>query len=130
MGRTLSPNWLHVPINIRTVSSKAQKLLVLEKPEKFNPPSHSAKSRKSPSYQYGPQIAIKELDQQSKKRYPNMMPPEGTFMHWFIHNKLIHLWLSLVRRQKLWRKKISAAHCKLGYSYEPGSDSISDQLQE
>lgn len=24
-----------------------------------------------------------------------MMPPEGTFMHWFLTNRVIHLWISL-----------------------------------
>jgi hypothetical protein len=25
-----------------------------------------------------------------------MMPPEGSFMHWFIMNKTIHMWITLV----------------------------------
>jgi hypothetical protein len=32
---------------------------------------------------------------QNKKKYPNMMPPEGSFMHWFIHNKSIHMWITM-----------------------------------
>lgn len=34
---------------------------------------------------------------QAKKKYPNLMPPEGTFMHWFLNNKVIHLWITMVR---------------------------------
>lgn len=68
---------------------------VLEKPKKFNPPSHGTRLRNpSPRY-YGPQLTTEELAMQKRKKYPNMMPPEGTFIHWFLHNKLIHLWLSL-----------------------------------
>lgn len=68
---------------------------VLEKPEKFNPPSHGARLRNPAPRYYGPQMTEKELNQQKKKKYPNMMPPEGSFMHWFLHNKMIHLWISL-----------------------------------
>lgn len=26
-----------------------------------------------------------------------MMPNEGTFMHWFLTNRYIHVWISMVR---------------------------------
>jgi len=29
------------------------------------------------------------------KKYPNMMPGEGTFMHWFLNNRSIHLYICL-----------------------------------
>ncbi|POS86867.1 hypothetical protein EPUL_000668, partial [Erysiphe pulchra] len=79
---------------VRNSSSRAQPH-VLEKPEKFNPPSHGSRLRNPSIRYYGPQMTAEELAQQRIKKYPNMMPPEGTFMHWFLHNKLIHLWLSL-----------------------------------
>ncbi|CAD6499484.1 BgTH12-03598 [Blumeria graminis f. sp. triticale] len=82
---------------IRHASSKSKKQLVLEKPAKFNPPSHGARLRK-PGIKYsGPPLTAEDIARQGSKKYPNMMPPEGTFMHWFIHNRLLHLWLSLVR---------------------------------
>jgi hypothetical protein len=33
---------------------------------------------------------------QARKQYPNLMPPEGTFMYWFINNKSIHLYITMV----------------------------------
>jgi hypothetical protein len=30
------------------------------------------------------------------KKYPNMMSPEGTFSHWFLNNRAIHLWITMV----------------------------------
>ncbi|SZF03993.1 unnamed protein product [Blumeria hordei] len=80
---------------IRHASSKSKKQLVLEKPAKFNPPSHGARLRK-PGIKYsGPPLTAEDIARQGSKKYPNMMPPEGTFMHWFIHNRVLHLWLSL-----------------------------------
>jgi len=29
------------------------------------------------------------------KKYPNMMPPEGTFSHWLLHNRSIHVYIAL-----------------------------------
>jgi hypothetical protein len=74
-------------LTIRSASNKKKnstsKPLVLEKPSKFVPPSHPARLRK-------------EIARQTKKKYPNMMPPEGSFMHWFMMNKTIHMWITLV----------------------------------
>jgi len=92
------------PSSIRNASNKSpknksSKPLVLEKPAKFNPPSHGAKQAKGPPrYLYsGPQLTAEELAAQKTKKYPNLMPAEGTFMHWFLHHKGIHLWITLVR---------------------------------
>ncbi|KAF7187271.1 hypothetical protein HII31_11359 [Pseudocercospora fuligena] len=64
---------------------------VLEKPDKFRPPSHPSRIRQKTRYSYGPELT----QAQKTKRYPHMMPPEGTFMHWFLTNRTIHLWISL-----------------------------------
>jgi hypothetical protein len=87
--------------SVRHASNKASKAssskpLVLEKPTKFNPPSHGARLRKEPPKYPGPRLSDSELAAQKTKKYPNMMPPEGTFTHWFIHNKSIHMYISLV----------------------------------
>ncbi|EME50322.1 hypothetical protein DOTSEDRAFT_165466 [Dothistroma septosporum NZE10] len=66
---------------------------VLAQPDKFRPPSHPSRLRsKTPRYQYGPELT---QEQKTKKQYPHMMPPEGSFMHWFLTNRTIHLWISL-----------------------------------
>lgn len=77
---------------------KSSKPRVLEKPDKFNPPSHGAKLRKEAKRYPGPPLSAQELAAQKTKQYPNMMPPEGSFMHWFITNRSIHIYITLVSR--------------------------------
>lgn len=91
--------WRNQFIRNATTKSKSGKPLVLEKPTKFNPPSHGSKITKGPPrYQYaGPQMSEEERTAQAKKQYPNLMPPEGTFMFWFINNRSIHLYITMVR---------------------------------
>jgi len=38
-----------------------------------------------------------QKEEQANKQYPRMMPPEGSFLHWFLTNRSIHLWITLVR---------------------------------
>ncbi|QSZ32808.1 hypothetical protein DSL72_002388 [Monilinia vaccinii-corymbosi] len=76
-------------------ASKQSSRPLLEKPSKFNPPSHPTRIRKDPPRYPGPQLSADEIARQSVKKYPNMMPPEGTFMHWFLNNKSIHIWIAL-----------------------------------
>ncbi|PBP21330.1 hypothetical protein BUE80_DR007907 [Diplocarpon rosae] len=73
----------------------AVKPLVLEKPTKFNPPSHGARLRKEAPRYPGPRLSAEEATLQKTKKYPNMMPPEGSFLYWFINNRSIHLFISL-----------------------------------
>ncbi|MCJ1389593.1 hypothetical protein MMC18_002450 [Xylographa bjoerkii] len=69
---------------------------VLEKPAKFSPPSHPAQRNRPPPRQYpGPPLSEPEMDAQRTKQYPNMMPPEGSFMRWFLTNRSIHIWITL-----------------------------------
>lgn len=84
-----------------TPKKNSSKPLVLEKPTKFNPPSHGARlPREAPRYP-GPQLSAEEQAMQKTKKYPSMMPPEGTFMHWFLTNKSIHMYISLVRQSSI-----------------------------
>lgn len=69
---------------------------VLEKPDKFRPPSHPARLKSKPKYTYGPDLT----QQQRTRRYPHMMPAEGTFMHWFLTNRMIHVWITMVRGEQ------------------------------
>ncbi|PVH84571.1 hypothetical protein DL98DRAFT_512472 [Cadophora sp. DSE1049] len=71
------------------------KQFVLEKPTKFVPPSHGARLRKEAPRYPGPQLSEEEAAAQKAKKYPNMMPPDGTFMHWFVNNRAIHLYITL-----------------------------------
>jgi hypothetical protein len=82
--------------NQKKNSNSKSKPLVLEKPSKFTPPSHPARLRKQGPRYPGPQLSDEEIARQTTKKYPNMMPPEGSFMHWFMNNKTIHMWITLV----------------------------------
>jgi hypothetical protein len=77
--------------------TKGAKPLVLEKPSHFRPPSHGARRIKEAPRYPGPILSEEEEAARRMKKYPNMMPAEGTFMHWFLNNRSIHLWITLVR---------------------------------
>jgi hypothetical protein len=68
---------------------------VLEKPARFNPPSHGARLRKDPPRYPGPALSQEQRSAQQTKKYPNMMPPPGSFMHWFLNDRTIHLYITL-----------------------------------
>ncbi|KZF20036.1 hypothetical protein L228DRAFT_270794 [Xylona heveae TC161] len=79
-------------------SSSGNNQRLLEKPTRFNPPSHPARlpSRRSMPRSYpGPPLSAGEQQAQQTRKYPHMMPTEGTFMHWFLTNQLLHLWITL-----------------------------------
>ncbi|KAI0181471.1 hypothetical protein GGR52DRAFT_567694 [Hypoxylon sp. FL1284] len=71
------------------------KPIVLEKPERFNPPSHGARLPRSTPRHYGGPMSDAELQAQSVKAYPGLPPPENTWSHWFIHSRSIHLIITL-----------------------------------
>lgn len=73
------------------------KIIRLEQPAKFNPPSHGRRLKQQIPRHYGPALTQQQKVEQKTKKYPNMMPPEGSFMYWFLTNRGIHLTISLVR---------------------------------
>jgi hypothetical protein len=72
---------------------------VIPQPDKYRPPSHSKRTpnRNLENKIYGAPISEEDRKRMATKKYPNMMSPEGTFSHWFINNKVIHLWITMVR---------------------------------
>ncbi|KAK6006127.1 hypothetical protein QM012_006537 [Aureobasidium pullulans] len=79
-----------------TSSKPVPKGRLLEKPTRFNPPSHPARlprRNRQPAFQVP--LSAKEKEQQKRKQYPHMMPPEGTFFHWFLTNRTIHVWITM-----------------------------------
>ncbi|KAI9044059.1 uncharacterized protein KD926_001882 [Aspergillus affinis] len=86
-------------------SSKDDKHRVLEKPDKFRPPSHPARRvmqtrngrlvNNAGPVNYGPRLSEAEKEAQKNKQYPNMFPPEGTVMHRFLTNRWIHIWIAM-----------------------------------
>lgn len=76
--------------------------MVLEKPSKFNPPSHGRRLPKNnnPPRHYGGDVSEVEAAAQRVRDYPGMMAPAGTWSHWFLNSRAIHLCLTLVRRTR------------------------------
>ncbi|KAK0674686.1 hypothetical protein QBC41DRAFT_309335 [Cercophora samala] len=104
--RRLSPANTTSPVVLVRFSSTTQpkdgKPIVLEKPERFVPPSHGSRlpgSRRStlgdgPRH-YGGDLSESELKAQAKKEYPMTPPPEGTWAHWFFSQKWLHITVTL-----------------------------------
>ena len=92
----LPPRYQVLPTS-RHASTKAQtdKSRILEKPERFNPPSHGSR-RVKPRMYPGPRLSEQEKEEQSHKRYPNTMPPEGTLTHTLLTSRGLHLTITLV----------------------------------
>ncbi|KAI9885997.1 MAG: hypothetical protein M1823_002219 [Watsoniomyces obsoletus] len=70
---------------------------ILEKPSRYNPPSHPTRTKQPPSAPRnypGPRPDPSQKSS-SRKRYPNSFPDEGSFMHWFLTTRWIHLCISL-----------------------------------
>ncbi|MCJ1359125.1 MAG: hypothetical protein MMC33_009125 [Icmadophila ericetorum] len=94
-----SPSFFHHHRNSSTITPKGQvtqphKPRVLEKPSKFTPPSHGAR-RVQPRQYPGAPLSEHERSAMQTKQYPHMMPPEGSFMRWFLTNRSIHLWITM-----------------------------------
>ncbi|KAI1388869.1 uncharacterized protein F4822DRAFT_429486 [Hypoxylon trugodes] len=68
---------------------------VLEKPERFNPPSHGARLPRSTPRHYGGPMTDAEIQAQNTKAYPGLPPPPNTWSHWFLHNRWIHTFITL-----------------------------------
>ena len=104
--RTLQPRNLSTTpvLSARNRKPETNKSRILEKPDKFRPPSHPQRLvtpvARTPSGQplnYGPRLSSAEREAQNKKQYPNMFPPEGTVMFKFLTSRWIHIWIAMVR---------------------------------
>lgn len=96
------PLWrgIRIPLsqNVHIRFASTDKPIVLEKPARFNPPSHGSRLKRNalPKH-YGPALTEDEVAAQSKRSYPGMMAPEGTWAHWFWHSRLLHTFITMVR---------------------------------
>ncbi|OJJ47193.1 hypothetical protein ASPZODRAFT_15873 [Penicilliopsis zonata CBS 506.65] len=77
---------------------------VLEKPDKFRPPSHASRRVvqtkngrivSQPLNYPGPKLSEKEIAEREAKQYPNTFPPPNTVMFKFLTNKWIHIWIAM-----------------------------------
>ncbi|RYP07902.1 hypothetical protein DL764_002268 [Monosporascus ibericus] len=71
------------------------KPLVLERPERFNPPSHGKRLPRSVPRHYGGPVTTEEAQAQRTKQYPGLPPPPNTWSHWFINNRGVHMFITL-----------------------------------
>ncbi|KAK2070700.1 hypothetical protein P8C59_005175 [Phyllachora maydis] len=77
-------------------TKKPTKPPVLEKPSRFNPPSHGSRlPKKQGPKHYGGDLSEREYQAREAKEYPGMMAPKGTTAHWFWHNRMLHAVMSL-----------------------------------
>ena len=89
------PHWT-LP-RYRNASTSSSNPIVLEKPEKFNPPSHPARLNRRPPRNYpGPPMSESQKLVQKIKQYPNSFPPEGTWRYWFLTTRWIHYSIVMV----------------------------------
>lgn len=103
LRQSLHPNRPQALFSHRHASSTItpSKPIVLEQPDKFRPPSHPQRivprrpGRGGGAYNQA--STPHEREDQKTRKYPHTFPNEGTFMHWFLMNKAIHLWITLVR---------------------------------
>ncbi|KAL9124428.1 MAG: hypothetical protein Q9217_006237 [Psora testacea] len=83
------------PAAWRFASTSTSKPRVLEKPTRFNPPSHGKRIKEHMPQHYGPELTQQQKAEQETKQYPRMMPPPGTIMHWFLNHDSLHIWITL-----------------------------------
>lgn len=96
------------PNEPRPKSKPKARVMVLEKPETFNPPSHGARlpnKARQQQYQqqqqqhYGGSLSADELAAQRTREYPGMPPPRGTWAHWFWTSRALHMTITMVSFQ-------------------------------
>jgi hypothetical protein len=83
----------------RTASEQFRKKPpVIPQPDKYRPPSHGRRTPRSETQMksYGPKLSEEDRQRMKTKKYPNMMSPEGSFSHWFLNNRPLHMWISMV----------------------------------
>lgn len=84
-------------VRYASAGKRGSKPIVLEKPEKFNPPSHGSRlPKKTTPRHYGGDLSASEVQAQKRKEYPGLMAPDGTWSHWFWHSRSFHLIITMV----------------------------------
>ena len=96
---SITPKGLSEEFRRRREAQQSKGAPVIPQPDKYRPPSHSkrAPNRNLENKIYGAPVSEEDKKRMATKKYPNMMSPEGTFSHWFLHNRAIHLWITMVR---------------------------------
>ena len=95
---SITPKGLSEEFRRRREAQQSRGTPVIPQPDQYRPPSHSkrAPNRQLENRVYGAPLSEEDRKRMATKKYPNMMSPEGTFSHWFLHNRAIHLWITMV----------------------------------
>lgn len=99
LPKLVNPPFRRPPTYRNASAASTSKPRVLEKPTRFNPPSHGKRLKQEVPRNYGPQLTAEQKVEQKTKKYPNTMPAKGTFMYWFLTTTSIHTFITLVRPQ-------------------------------
>ncbi|KAL1791837.1 hypothetical protein ACET3X_009588 [Alternaria dauci] len=93
---SITPKGLSEEFRRRREAQQQRGAPVIPQPDKYRPPSHSARppNRNVQNRIYGPTITEEDKKRMAQKKYPNMMSPEGSFSHWFFHTRAIHIWIT------------------------------------
>ncbi|KAJ4342445.1 hypothetical protein N0V87_001064 [Didymella glomerata] len=93
-----SPRQLSAEFERRRAAAASTKQKVMPQPDAYRAPSHGKTIRRADAglgKVYGPKLSEQDRKRMATKKYPNMMSPEGTFSHWFLNNRVIHLWITM-----------------------------------
>ncbi|KAL9119980.1 MAG: hypothetical protein Q9187_003467 [Circinaria calcarea] len=117
-----SPRTLLLHSHRHASSASPSKPHTLEKPAKFNPPSHPARLNRAPPRQYpGPPLSKPELKAQKTKQYPHMMPPEDSISQYIEVYKLHTARISEETAERR-RKKVEDVQKRSHYRKAHGLD--------
>ncbi|KAI0484281.1 hypothetical protein GGR56DRAFT_17906 [Xylariaceae sp. FL0804] len=83
------------PAAAAAAAKKPKGPIVLEKPDKFRPPSHGRRLPKGPPRHYGGPLTQEESKVQATKHYPGLPPPKKSWTHWLLHNRSLHTWITM-----------------------------------
>ena len=126
LPKLVNPPFRRLPNHRNASAASTSKPRVLEKPTRFNPPSHGKRLKQEVPRNYGPQLTAEQKIEQETKKYPHTMPAKGTFMYWFLTTTSIHTFISLVRPQSsnnvhCWEIQSSSQDVKLNCPHRASS---------
>lgn len=119
--RVAAPNRLQstgdLLVTVRRASSKTgpetttgkEQQIVLEKPVRFNPPSHGARlpsgKHRPQQLHYGGDLSAEQIAAQKRKDYPGLPPPKDSWASWFVNSRAVHVCITMVGDDGNWRRE-------------------------
>jgi hypothetical protein len=120
----------------RSASTRDQsKPIVLEKPDKFRPPSHPSKLVKprgrASSYNgaYNQSSTASEREAQRTRRYPHTFPEKGTWAYSMLTNRTVHSFVTMVSRWTI-PLQTACADTIIVHLIRPGCDGVAPEFHQ